>query len=96
MILSKIQTELKVPKGQFNNFGKYKYRSLEDILEGLKPILKEYECGIVLSDEIELIGNRYYIKATAKLMDKEKLILKKGWMYLKSQVRHQAMHENML
>ena len=80
-MISKIQTELKVPKGQYNNFGKYKYRSLEDILESIKPILKKYECGIILSDTIEYIGNRYYIKATAKLVDNDEHIIAENTAY---------------
>ena len=66
--LSKIQAELIAPKGQFNNFGKYKYRSCEDILEALKTPLKEYNAAVQLSDEIVLVGERYYIKATARLL----------------------------
>ena len=64
-VLSKIQKEMKAPKSQFNAFGKYKYRSCEDILEAVKPFLN----GTVLyiSDEMVLIGDRYYIKATATL-----------------------------
>ena len=65
--LQKIQTELKAPKGQYNSFGKYRYRSCEDILEAVKPILAKYNASITLSDSLEYIGNRYYIKATATL-----------------------------
>lgn len=67
--LSIIQSDLKVPKNQYNKFGDYSYRNCEDILETLKPILKETGTVITLSDEIELLGNRYYIKATATLTD---------------------------
>ena len=67
--LSIIQSDLKVPKNQYNKFGDYSYRNCEDILEALKPILKETGTVITLSDEIELLGNRYYIKATATLTD---------------------------
>jgi len=67
-ILNKIQTELNAPKNQFNKFGKYNYRSCEDVLEGLKPLLKKYECSVILTDDLVLIGDRYYIKATAKLV----------------------------
>lgn len=69
--LYQIQQELKVPKGRFNSFGKYNYRSAEDILEALKPLLGKYECLIGLSDEILQIGNRYYVKACAKFIDAE-------------------------
>ena len=68
--LVSIQSELKAPKGQFNSFGKYKYRSCEDVLEALKPLLKENECFLNMSDEIVLIGDRYYIKATATITNK--------------------------
>ena len=69
-ILSKIQTELKAPKGQYNNFGKYAYRSCEDITEALKPLLGKYEASLTISDEIVFIGNRFYVKATATLRGK--------------------------
>jgi len=62
-----IQSELNAPKGQFNKFGNYSYRSCEDILKALKPLLAKHECLLTLTDTIELIGNRYYVKATAKL-----------------------------
>lgn len=69
--LSNIQNELKAPKGQLNKFGGYKYRSCEDILEAVKPICKKYNTVLVLSDELENIGDRYYIKAVAGLYDLE-------------------------
>lgn len=62
-----IQRKLKAPKGQYNSFGKYKYRSCEDILESVKPILSECGCSLVISDEIIMVGNRIYIQATATL-----------------------------
>lgn len=65
--LVSIQSELKAPKGQYNSFGKYKYRSAEDILEAVKPLCAKYECELTLSDEMVYVGDRYYIKATAKL-----------------------------
>ena len=71
-VLSKIQKEMKAPKSQFNAFGKYKYRSCEDILEAVKPFLN----GTVLyiSDEMVLIGERYYIKATATLRNGDEAV----------------------
>lgn len=69
--LLNIQTELKAPKGQFNSYGGYKYRSCEDILEAVKPLLKKYNCTLTIKDEIVLIGERYYIKATAFFTDAE-------------------------
>jgi hypothetical protein len=62
-----IQSELKAPKNQRNNFGGYQYRSAEDILEALKPLLNKYNCYLTLSDELVNIGDRYYIKATATI-----------------------------
>ena len=69
--LSAIQQELIAPKNQFNKFGNYSYRSCEDILEGLKPCLKKVNAAVKISDEIIQIGDRYYIKATANLIDCE-------------------------
>jgi hypothetical protein len=69
-----IQQTLKVHKGQYNDFGKYKYRSCEDILEALKAPLKVTECYIVISDDIFLVGDRYYIKATVELKKDGKLL----------------------
>jgi len=63
----KIQNELKVPKTNINAFGKYKYRSAEDILEAVKPILLKYNATLTLSDEILAIGSKVFLKATAKL-----------------------------
>jgi hypothetical protein len=69
MNLVKIQAELKAPKNQTNNFGKYKYRSAEDIIEAVKPILNKYGTALVVSDEVVQVGDRIYIKATATLLD---------------------------
>lgn len=66
-----IQTELKAPKSQYNNFGKYKYRNCEDILESLKPILAKNRATITISDDVVSVGNRIYIRATAKIVDTE-------------------------
>ncbi len=74
--LLNIQNELKAPKSQFNDFGKYKYRNAEDILEAVKPLCFKYKATLTLSDEIVLIGERYYVKATATLTDNEKPELK--------------------
>ena len=64
-----IQHELKAPKGNYNSFGKYKYRSCEDILEAVKPLLAKEECTLTLEDDVVLVGDRFYIKATAKITD---------------------------
>ena len=68
-----IQSELKAPKNQFNKFGKYKYRSCEDILEGVKPLLNKYGLVQYISDNIECVGNRYYVKANVVVTDGEKI-----------------------
>lgn len=64
-----VQAELKAPKGQYNSFGKYKYRSCEDILEAVKPLLAKNGATLRIADEIILIGERFYIKATATFAD---------------------------
>lgn len=69
--LAIIQEKLNAPKNQWNDFGKYNYRSCEDILEGVKPLLKETKTTLRLTDQIEQVGDRYYIKATAILEDVE-------------------------
>ena len=66
-----IQSELKAPKSQYNNFGKYAYRNCEDILEALKPILKEHKSTIYISDEIVTVLERFYVKATVTFIDAE-------------------------
>lgn len=69
-----IQSELKAPKGQYNSFGKYNYRSCEDILEGVKPLLTKHGLILTIQDSIDLIGDRFYVKATATITDgKEQL-----------------------
>ena len=70
--LVEVQNKLKAPKSQFNSFGKYNYRNAEDILEAVKPILKEVGAVVVLKDEIVLIGDRYYLKTKALFIDAEK------------------------
>lgn len=67
--LLSIQSELKVPKSQYNSFGKYKYRSCEDILEAVKPLLKQHGCMLNLCDEIVCIGDRYYVKSSATIVN---------------------------
>ena len=69
--LAAIQAALKAPKSQFNKFGGYKYRKAEDILEAVKPLLKQYGCTLTCTDELQRIGDRYYIKATATITNSE-------------------------
>lgn len=70
-ILSKIQAELKAPKNQYNSFGKYNYRSCEDIIEAVKPLLHAENLVLLLTDEIINVGNHNYIQATALIKDGE-------------------------
>lgn len=72
--LLKIQEQLKAPKNQRNDFGKYNYRSCEDIFEAVKPLLKENKITLRLTDELVQVGERYYIKATAILTDGVEII----------------------
>ena len=69
--LSKVQSELKAPKGQYNSFGKYKYRSCEDILEAVKPLNAKHGVVLTVGDEVVEISNRFYVKATATFVDIE-------------------------
>lgn len=71
-----IQSKLKAPKGNYNSFGKYKYRSAEDILEAVKPLLNDENCILTLSDEIVQVGDRYYIKATCTLVNSDGQLVK--------------------
>lgn len=66
-VLQSIQSELVAPKGQYNSFGKYNYRSAEDILEALKPILKKHKAAITMSDDIVYIEGRHYVEASVTL-----------------------------
>lgn len=67
-VLSDLQRRLKAPKSKYNSFGKYNYRSLEDIQEACKPLLAEWNAVIILSDQIVQVGDRYYVMATATIM----------------------------
>lgn len=66
-----IQSELKAPKSQFNKFGGYKYRKAEDILEAAKPLLAKLKCTLIITDDVVLIGNRIYVKATATIKNEK-------------------------
>lgn len=69
--LIKIQSELKAPKNKYNSFGKYSYRSCEDILEAVKPLLKKYNCCMTITDDVFVAGDRFYIRATVTLVNKD-------------------------
>lgn len=78
--LVQIQTTLKAPKNQRNSFGNYNYRSCEDIVEALKPMLTELKCFLNITDEMVMFGDRFYIKATATLTNAEgKSVSSNGW-----------------
>ena len=78
-IYALIQSELKAPKSQYNSFAKYNYRSCEDILEAVKPILAKYKVSLTISDEVVLVGDRFYIKATASLSNGNQAITSYGF-----------------
>ena len=69
--LIEVQNKLKAPKSQYNSFGKYNYRNAEDILEAVKPVLIEFGATLFIKDEIVLIGDRFYVKATTTFVDIE-------------------------
>ena len=77
--LIELRSELSVPKNQFNNFGKYKYRSQEDILEAVKPLLGKHNLLLSISDEIVMIGDRFYVKSTVMINDGEREIVSTGY-----------------
>lgn len=78
--LISIQSELKAPKSQFNKFGGYKYRKAEDILEAVKPLLAKQKCTLIITDDIVMVGNRIYVKATATIKnEKGEFETSTGW-----------------
>lgn len=94
--LIKIQSSLKAHKGQYNNFGKYKYRNLEDILEAVKPLLLENKCSLIISDTIELIGTRFYVKATAKLFNEAGTVVAENTAYARESETKKGMDESQI
>lgn len=80
-LLCKLQSEIKCPKKQYNSFSKFYYRSLEDIFKSASAVLAQEQASLVISDEIVLIGDRYYIKATAKIVGADGVVLAEtcGW-----------------
>lgn len=99
-----VQSQLKAPKNQRNNFGGYNYRNCEDILEAVKPLLKAEGLYLNITDDIVVLGDRYYVKATATLTDGERSLpsqafareeaSKKEWTEAKLRVRHHPTLEN--
>jgi hypothetical protein len=96
MSLSKIQSLLKAPKGQFNKFGNYKYRSCEDILEAAKPVLAEFAMYITLSDEIVCVSDRVYVKATATLCRDDGKIAAQTTAYAREALTKKGMDESQI
>lgn len=93
MSLSKIQSLLKAPKGQFNDFGKYKYRSCEDILEAAKPVLAEFSMSVTLTDEIICVSDRVYVKATATLFHDDGKLAAQTTAYARESLTKRGMDE---
>lgn len=92
MSLSKIQKELKAPKSQHNKFGNYRYRNCEDITEAVKPLLAEQGYHLNMSDEVVQIGERFYVQATATVMDGTKVV-EKSVSYAREAVTKKGMDE---
>lgn len=91
--LLKIQSEIKAPKNQFNKFGGYNYRNCEDILEALKPILLDVKATLTITDEVEMIGDRFYIKSMATLLDTESDGFVKSFGFAREPVSKKGMDE---
>ena len=91
--LGAIQCELKAPKGQYNSFGKYKYRSCEDILEAVKPLLVKHKCALMITDDLRMAGERYYISSTATQTPRlpARTSRRKAWTAVRSPARQAAM-----
>ncbi len=94
-ILQQIQTELKAPKGQYNSFGKYKYRSCEDILEAVKPLLAKHGAELMISDNIEFIGDRFYVRATA-VMRKDGEVIGTATAFAREPAEKKGMDESQI
>ena len=92
--LNAIQTALKAPKDQFNEFGKYKYRKAEDILESVKPHLAANGCTLTCTDELILVGDRYYIKATATITSIEDGSAVSTTAYAREELEKKGMDES--
>lgn len=92
-ILAEIQNELKVPKLQMNKFGGYKYRSCGDILEAVKPICAKYGCALILTDNVEIVGDRFYVIATAKLINQDGAVIGETKAFARETVSRKGMDE---
>ena len=86
MSLQQIQEELNAPKDLYNKFAGFKYRSAESILQALKPLLAKYKYSLVISDTLELIGDRYYVKATSALYDDKMTLIAQSSAYAREEL----------
>ncbi len=86
MSLQKIQEDLNAPKDLYNKFAGFKYRSAESILQALKPLLAEHKYSLVVSDTLELIGDRYYVKATSCLYDDKMTLIAQASAYAREEL----------
>lgn len=96
MKLSEIQRKMKAPKSRYNSFGKYNYRSAEDILEAFKPYEKEYKVSLIIRDDIVAVGDRVYVKATAQLLDCESPQEASTWAYARESDTKKGMDESQI
>ena len=96
MSLQIIQKRLKAPKSQYNSFGKYKYRNLEDIQEAVKPLLAEFSYSLVFSDTIEEIGGRVYVKATATIYGNDMKVVVSNTAYAREALAKKGMDESQI
>ena len=89
--LIEIQKKLKAPKNQYNSFGKYKYRSCEDILEGVKPLLSELGLALVIHDNVQFVEGRFYVVAYASLYDEEGKFIVSSTAYAREEETKKSM-----
>lgn len=89
--LQRVQTGLKAPKNQYNKFGNYYYRNCEDIQEAAKPLLQEVKATLIVGDELVMIGDRYYIKATARFVDCESVEAVENTAYAREEQEKKGM-----
>lgn len=92
-LLTQIQSKVRVAKDLHNKFGGFNYRNVESIYEAIKPILAELDCNLVLSDKIELIGDRFYLKATAQIKDGAGTLIGEASAYARESLSQKGMSE---
>jgi hypothetical protein len=94
-IMTEVQSKLHAPKGQTNKFGGYKYRSCEDIVEAVKPVLAEHDCYLNITDEMVMLGDRFYVKATASVMKGDASVAKSS-AYARESLSRKGMDDSQL